>query len=378
MITGFNTDVEHEGVVYHVQTEDKGLSSPLILSLVYSRGEILASKRSPYEDLIARGFTDEALAERLKRQHLLICAAIRAGRIEELKRMGGQTPAASTDPEAVKPKPRSKSKTPPAKPGDAFGSDTIIERAPVDFGSETIIERASPEFGSDMIIERGSAQFESDMIIERGSEQFGSDTIIERGPAQFESDTIIERAPVDFGSETILERATSTESRDSKEESDVGTPGFEQEEDETEITQETVISRGAPHGAPTELPAETDAYSIHDQRRLSPLGELPLEEGVRLTLLNDRDFRAGQTVTLRIMVSNITESGEKPLSGITVSVKVLGTSFRPQIYSVKTKRDGLATVTAQIPDFTSGRAAILIRVVANESEAEMRRVIHPA
>ena len=42
MITGFNTDVEHDGVVYHVQTEDKGLDSPLILSLVYSGGAILA------------------------------------------------------------------------------------------------------------------------------------------------------------------------------------------------------------------------------------------------------------------------------------------------------------------------------------------------
>ena len=56
MITGFNTDIEHDGVVYHVQTEDKGLDSPIILSLVYAGGTILASKRSPYEDLIAEGF----------------------------------------------------------------------------------------------------------------------------------------------------------------------------------------------------------------------------------------------------------------------------------------------------------------------------------
>ena len=62
MITGFNTDIEHEGVVYHVQTEDKGLDSPIILSLVYVGGTILASKRSPYEDLIATGFSDEVLA----------------------------------------------------------------------------------------------------------------------------------------------------------------------------------------------------------------------------------------------------------------------------------------------------------------------------
>src|SRR5689334_1406434 len=87
VITGFNTDIEHGGVVYHVQTEDKGLDTPIILSLVYAGGTILASKRSPYEDLIAAGFSDEVLAERLKRQHKLICAAIHSGRIDDLKKM---------------------------------------------------------------------------------------------------------------------------------------------------------------------------------------------------------------------------------------------------------------------------------------------------
>ena len=99
MITGYNTDVEHNGVVYHVQTEDKGLRTPVILSLVYTGGAILASKRSPYDDLIASGFEEKVLVERLERQHKLICAAVHAGRIEELKRMGasvGQTSAIAT------------------------------------------------------------------------------------------------------------------------------------------------------------------------------------------------------------------------------------------------------------------------------------------
>ena len=90
VITGFNTDIEHEGVVYHVQTEDKGLNSPMILSLVYVGGTILASKRTPYKDLIAKGFSDEALSERLSRQHRLICAAIHAGRVNDLKKMSGR------------------------------------------------------------------------------------------------------------------------------------------------------------------------------------------------------------------------------------------------------------------------------------------------
>lgn len=87
VITGFNTDIEYQGVTYHVQTEDKGLKTPLILSLVYDRGTILASKRSPYDDLLDGEFDEKVLAERLQKQHKLICAAIRAGRIEDLKRM---------------------------------------------------------------------------------------------------------------------------------------------------------------------------------------------------------------------------------------------------------------------------------------------------
>src|SRR2546423_8849543 len=88
VITGYNTDVEYDGVIYHVQTEDKGLQTPIILSLVYIGGAILASKRAPYDDLLARGFDEQTLVERLRRQHKLICAAVHAGRIEDLKRMG--------------------------------------------------------------------------------------------------------------------------------------------------------------------------------------------------------------------------------------------------------------------------------------------------
>lgn len=95
VITGYNTDVEFGGVVYHVQTEDKGLQTPIILSLVYIGGAILASKRAPYDDLIARGFDEQVLTERLQRQHKLICAAVHAGRIEELKRMGERDAASS-------------------------------------------------------------------------------------------------------------------------------------------------------------------------------------------------------------------------------------------------------------------------------------------
>ena len=59
MIVGFNTDIKHRGRVYHCQTEDKGRDNPLIETLVYRGGEILAARRSSYEDLRPGGF-DEA------------------------------------------------------------------------------------------------------------------------------------------------------------------------------------------------------------------------------------------------------------------------------------------------------------------------------
>jgi hypothetical protein len=94
VISGFNTDIEFQGTVYHVQTEDKGLPARMITSLVYDRGTILASKRVSYEDLAAVNFDEKALTERLSRQHKLICAAVKAGRIAELKEMTTKTAVA--------------------------------------------------------------------------------------------------------------------------------------------------------------------------------------------------------------------------------------------------------------------------------------------
>ena len=96
MISGFNTDIEFENIVYHVQTEDKGLRSRLIVSLIYDRGTILASKRVSYDDLASEKFDEKELTDRVNRQHKLMCAAVKAGRIGELQKMTGKERARST------------------------------------------------------------------------------------------------------------------------------------------------------------------------------------------------------------------------------------------------------------------------------------------
>jgi len=69
MITGYNTDVEYAGRVYHVQTEDKGDSNPVIETLVYSRGAILESRRSSYADVLKSDHEEKAVLRLMEQQH---------------------------------------------------------------------------------------------------------------------------------------------------------------------------------------------------------------------------------------------------------------------------------------------------------------------
>ena len=287
MITGFNTDIEHEGVVYHVQTEDKGLDTPIILSLVYTGGTILASKRSPYEDLIAEGFSDEALAERLKRQHKLICAAIHSGRIDDLKKMtrAGRQPAVK---DAVVSEPET--------------SEVDILEAEIELEATPVVEEFEFEYGP---------------------------ITQEWTPPPPRVEEPIEEAFVEVDAEIVAPEPE---------------PVVDGDKDGTE----------------------------------EPVSAEPQPDGLVIAMLDDEEFYSGEKYTLRVFIADRLAGNEKPMANAAVSIKILGTTFRPLIYSLKTESDGVATVATQIPEFNSGRAAVLVRAVVKEQAAELRRIIHPA
>jgi hypothetical protein len=80
VVTGFNTDVKYQGVVYHVQTEDKGPVNPMIETLIYKGGEILGSRRLPYADLLT-GENDEAqIAKMMEDQHKGVMLEVKRGK----------------------------------------------------------------------------------------------------------------------------------------------------------------------------------------------------------------------------------------------------------------------------------------------------------
>jgi len=248
VITGYNTDVGYEGVIYHVQTEDKGIDTPVILSLVYLEGAILASKRTPYDDLIASGFDQAILAKRLQRQHKLICAAVRAGRLEDLKRL-----------------------------------------------SERDAGRKVPE--------------QSEQVNEENRDHAHDDK---------ESDSPPIPDPGDF----------------------------------------------------KKLPGTTK-----DKFRITEVAD---EEPFSVSLLEEPSLRAGDSVTLRVLVTRRFHGDSHPVAKALVTLKVLGSSFRPESTIATSDKDGVALVFAQLPRFTKGRAAILVRAEADGETAELRRIILPA
>lgn len=173
MISGFNTDVEFDGVVYHVQTEDKGLSTKKIISLVYDRGTILASKRTPYDDLAIGVLDEQALAERVQKQHKLICAAIKAGRIADLKKMSAKAATPDESPLAAAAVPNARVGT-VAGGGDPYDASMLVrypqaELVPEVAADEPILSEsyleATPEpFVVEPIIEAVSIIEDDDLL----------------------------------------------------------------------------------------------------------------------------------------------------------------------------------------------------------------------
>ncbi len=80
MITGFNQDVVYQGKVYHVQTEDRGLANPIIETLIYVGGEILASKKTSYASLVESAPDEKKIAALLEQQHKKVVVDVRLGK----------------------------------------------------------------------------------------------------------------------------------------------------------------------------------------------------------------------------------------------------------------------------------------------------------
>ncbi|HEY1086975.1 MAG TPA: hypothetical protein VGE37_04745 [Archangium sp.] len=68
-VTGFNHNIKHKGKVYHVQTEDSGVSNPHIITHLFVGGNILATKKSSYADIAKSDNLPELVRDMMEEQH---------------------------------------------------------------------------------------------------------------------------------------------------------------------------------------------------------------------------------------------------------------------------------------------------------------------
>lgn len=68
-LTGFNHNIKHKGKVYHVQTEDSGVNNPHIITHLFVGGNILASKKTSYADILNAENLSEVVRELMEEQH---------------------------------------------------------------------------------------------------------------------------------------------------------------------------------------------------------------------------------------------------------------------------------------------------------------------
>ncbi len=321
MITGFNTDIKYEGVTYHVQTEDKGLDTPLILSLIYQGGTILASKRSPYDDLLQEGFDEKVLAERLNRQHKLLCAAIRAGRIEDLKRMTMKDSA--------------------QKQKGLIAKKEVLKEAKV---TEEPTDQSIPK---------------------------PTDSLLNSKPKRTRTYTSELNDKIK-SAKSIAKTPEVTEKKDA----DVGIPKPSTELDfEIPIIEDVeIIEEPTIYDAVQELEEEI----VLPPEAVEIIGDLSQFENLvgnelKIKFIGEEGFISGENKNVNILVCRGNE--ENAVENANVMIKVLGSSFRPLIFHSKTDSNGVASIMLKIPSFRSGRAAILVRAMIKGEETELRRVI---
>jgi len=82
MVLGFNHNIRYKGEIFHIQTEDSGIATPHIITLLYRGGTIVASKKTSYADIIKADNLEQVVEELMKDQHKEILHRLKSGEFD--------------------------------------------------------------------------------------------------------------------------------------------------------------------------------------------------------------------------------------------------------------------------------------------------------
>lgn len=148
MLTGFNTNIRHRGVLFHVQTEDSGRAHPHVITHLFYGGTILSSEKRGYHDRLEGGDLVGEVKRLMEAQHKEMLKRLRRGELDGVieARLGSevftqaQDVSAQTRPEGLVPsEPAAPRKTLPRAP---VPSDLPLDELVLDYLVDRALERA--------------------------------------------------------------------------------------------------------------------------------------------------------------------------------------------------------------------------------------------
>lgn len=83
MLPGFNTNVRHRGVLFHVQSEDSGRAHPHVITHLYHGGTILFSEKSSYAEFVDSDDLPARVRELMETQHRAVLSRLRRGAFDD-------------------------------------------------------------------------------------------------------------------------------------------------------------------------------------------------------------------------------------------------------------------------------------------------------
>lgn len=86
MQVGINENFNYDGEVYHAQTEDGGVNNPVITTVLFRGGTIIASKRTNYSDILKSDKLALVVGQIMREQHRGVLKDLVTGILVPLKK----------------------------------------------------------------------------------------------------------------------------------------------------------------------------------------------------------------------------------------------------------------------------------------------------
>ena len=90
MLSGFNTNFRYRGTLFHVRTEDSGRENPHVITHLFYGGNIIASEKQEYSELLVEDDIENAVKKVMERQHKSILKQLSRGQYDRaiVERLG--------------------------------------------------------------------------------------------------------------------------------------------------------------------------------------------------------------------------------------------------------------------------------------------------